>query len=178
MTATVHGGPLVAGIEVRVLTRERHNLTSQATEYCLEDGSSLSDHVKLNPNAVDVHYGMTNTDRGIERARQVFQDFVKMREARQPLTIETEHARYKNMVLVGNHPDHSAPFKGAYMAVARFVQVGYIGLSDMVEAAGGRSTGANDGTSKTGSAFTSGGMCNPGTNASTLSACQASLRGQ
>lgn len=168
---------MVVQVEVRVLQRERHNLTSTPTQYGLESGDSLSDHVKLNPNMVEVQFEMTNTERGAEEARDVMMQFVKKREERQPLTLETEHARYENMVIVGFHPDHSAPFKGAYRAILRLAQVGFVGMSDMVSATGGRPSKVlkGDGTDKTAGGYSYAGQCQPGTDGATISACQSAL---
>lgn len=145
---TLRGGSFVAGIQVRVLMGEEHNITSQVTRYSLEDGKSIADHVVLNPNVVNIRFEMTNSNGGAEKARDVFQQFVKMREDRSPVNLETEHGRYKNMVISAFTPDHRAPYRGAYAAMLRLEQVGIVGESNMVSASGGRPANilAQDGT--------------------------------
>lgn len=96
---TLRGGVFVAGVQVRVLKGEEHNLTCQVTRYSVEDGKSIADHVILNPNAVNIRFEMPNSNGGAEKARDVFQQFTKMRDHRTPINLETEHGRYKNMVI-------------------------------------------------------------------------------
>lgn len=148
-----------ANVLVRVLKREAHALSSLVARYPVESGKSVSDHVALNPNCVDVSFEMPNSDNGVELARDVFQQFVKMRDDREPVTLDTEHARYKNMVVAAFSAEHAAPFKGALVANVRLQQVGIIGETDMVSARGGRPEGvlADDGTQKTACAAIRGG---------------------
>lgn len=148
---TLRGGAFVAGVQVRVLKGEEHNLTCQVTRYGVEDRKSIADHVILNPNVVNIRFEMPNSNGGVERARAVFQQFVEMRDQRTPINLETEHGRYKNMVIAAFTPDHRAPFKGAYAAMLRLEQVGIVGESDMVSASGGRPANilAQDGTQRT-----------------------------
>lgn len=165
-TGIIHGGVNVAGVEVRVLTEESHAIASQATQYGVETGKSISDHVIMTPNTVDISFEMTNTNGGAERARAAFQEFVKLCDGRMPLILDTEHARYKNMVLTGFNPNHRAPFKGAYAASVRLTQVGVVGESNMVSATGGRAEGflASDGTQKTGTGYQYAGSSQPTSN--------------
>lgn len=141
----------VVNIAVRVLKDEAHHLMSAVTNYPVESGKSISDHVSLQPNVVDIRFEMPNSGGGTEMARSVFAEFVKMRDNREPVTLETEHARYKNMVLTAFAADHAAPYKGALFASVRLQQVGVVGENDMVSAQGGRPEGilSGDGTSKT-----------------------------
>lgn len=156
----------MAGVEVRVLTEEAHNISAQATQYGVESGKSISDHVILQPNQVDVSFEMTNTDGGAEKARAVFHEFVRLRDERMPLTLDTEHARYKNMVITRFTPDHSAPHKGAFRATVTLQQVGVVGEDSMIAATGGRpaSVLAKDGTQKTAVAYRYTGASDTATN--------------
>lgn len=177
MADVLHGGSMVAGVEVRVLNRERHAITATPTEYGVESGKSIADHIKLNPKVVDITFSMTNTDRGVELARDVAQQFDQMITARAPLTLETEHMRYSNMAPIGFYPDHASPFKGAYTAMVRLAQIGIIGGSNTSGVAGGRSAGilSGGGVSKTACGFSDGGDCRPNTDRATVSACQAAV---
>lgn len=169
-----------AGVEVRVLKSETHNLPSQATQYALEDGKSLSDHVILQPNVVDVRFEMPNSNNGADQARSVFQEFIKMRDDRTAITLDTYHARYKNMVLVNITPVHQEPYRGALAFTIRLSQVGFIGLSDMVSATGGRSPGvlAGDGTAQTACAGISTGQMSPVIDPARISQCSSVLAAQ
>lgn len=145
---SLRGGSLVAGVPVRVLKGEEHSLTCQVTKYSLEDGKSIADHVILNPNTVNIRFEMPNSNGGAEKARDVFQQFAKIRDSRTLITLETEHGRYKNMVIAAFTPDHRAPYKGAYAANLRLEQAGIVGEANMVSASGGRPASilAQDGT--------------------------------
>ena len=173
----LHGGTQVFGTDVRVLVGEQHNLTSQMTQYGVESGKSIVDHVILLPNAVDVKFAMTNSNGGAQKANNVYMHFAKLRDSRTPMTLDTEHARYKNMVIVGFYPDHHAPFKGAYTATLRLSQAGVIGEDSMIEATGGRpeSVLADDGTQKTGCGFTNGGERQPITDPALMKSCSSKL---
>lgn len=131
----------IANVEVRVLKMEAHSLTSMPTQYPVEDGESIADHVNLNPNVVQIRCEMPNSfsgGDGAELARNVMQQFVKIRERREPIQLLTEHASYKNMVLVACHPVHQAPYKGALIIDLVFQQIGIIGQKGLISATGGR----------------------------------------
>lgn len=134
----LRGGVLVAEVEVRVLKTEAHSLTSTPTMYPVESGNTVIDHVTLNPNGVLFRVEMTNTNRGTEEARNVMEKFVQMRDKREPMELMTEHAMYKNMVLIGIFPVHQAPFKGALVLDLRFHQMGVVGAVGLVGKSGGR----------------------------------------
>ena len=177
--AVLHGVRFF-GQEVRVLKREVHNLVNQPTQYAVESGKSISDHVMMMPNIVDVCFEMTNSDRGVEQAREAFQYFAWLMKKKIPMTLDTEHARYKNMVIASFSPDHRAPYKGAYVAILRLQQVGVVGQGDMISASGGRNPGVleNDGTSKTACAGQYCGQAMPNTDAALGNRCDAFLAGE
>jgi hypothetical protein len=168
----------VANVLVRVLKEEAHNLTSQATHYPVESGDSIADHVVLNPNAVDIRFVMPNSGPGAaEQARSVFQQFIQMRDEREPVELMTEHVKYKNMVLVGLAVDHAAPFRGAFSASVRLEQVGIIGESKIAAAHGGRpeSVLTGGGVQKTACGATCGGEQPGVTSGVTLTNCGSCL---
>ena len=173
----LRGGSFVAGIEVRILKMEAHSLTSTPTQYPVEDGKSIIDHVNLNPNSVQIRCEMPNSESGTEKARNVMHQFVKMREQREPVNLITEHASYKNMVLISVHPVHQAPYKGALVLDLAFQQVGIIGMTELISATGGRSGNvlAQDGTQATGCAYSYAGECPMNNNSTLLSNCERSL---
>lgn len=175
----LHGGVLVAGVEVRVLTGEYHHISAQATRYGVESGKSVVDHVILQPNEVEITVEMTNSNRGAERARAVFQQFVKKIEAREQVTLDTEHARYKNMVITGFSPDHKAPHKGAYSASLRLSQIGIVGETGLVSDSGGRPSNvlAKDGTDKTACCYVNSGQQNSVTDRSLVAKCLENIGG-
>lgn len=178
MAESENGVAILNGVVVRVLKGEGHFLSNQPTQYAVESGKTISDHVVMTPNIVDVRFEMTNSDdRGANKARNVFQAIAKLMDERQLVELITEHAKYKNMVIANFSPDHRAPYKGAYAAVLRLQQVGIIGEASMVSAAGGRSASvlAKDGTDKTASAGQAFGQVQPDTNEARLETCMAGL---
>ena len=148
----------VANVIVRILKMEAHSLTSTPTQYPVEDGKSIADHVNLNPNVVQIRCEMPNSyngGNGPERARLVMQQFAKMRERREPIQLLTEHLSYKNMVLVACHPVHQAPYKGALVIDLVFQQIGIIGQTGLISASGGRPANklSQDGTQATATGY-------------------------
>lgn len=163
-TGTMRGGvTILQDVKVRVLSGEYHNLTNQATQYGVESGKSIADHVIMTPNVLDIRFEMPNSNNGRQRAADVFHQIAKMMDERNPITVDTEHARYKNMTIVGFTPDHVSPFKGALGANVRVAQIGIIGEQSQVEASGGRPASmlSGDGTNKTASAAQNSGNVNP-----------------
>ena len=175
----LRGGVLVAGVEVRVLKTEAHSITSTPTMYPVESGKSIIDHVTLNPNVVLFRVEMTNTDSGTEEARNVMEQFVQMRDNREPLELMTEHATYKNMVLIGCLPVHQAPYKGALQFDLRFQQVGVIGEANLISKSGGRPSSilAKDGIQAIATAFSYAGEQLMDTGRVLVSNCQSWLKG-
>lgn len=175
----LRGGSYVAGIEVRILKMEAHSLTSMPTQYPVEDGKSVIDHVNLNPNVIQIRCEMPNTDAGTEKARGVMNQFNQMREKREPMNLNTEHASYKNMVLVALNPVHMAPYKGALIIDLVFQQVGIIGQAGLVSAAGGRYPNvlSQDGTQATAAGYSYAGETPGISNGAVYGACGSALGG-
>lgn len=148
-------------IEVRVLKTEAHKISSAATQYPVEDGKSIIDHVNLNPNQVSITCEITNSNGGANQAVIALGQFIRLRDERTVINLTTEHALYKNMVLVNIAPVHQAPYKGALKYDLTFQQVGIVGEKNMINAQGGRPVGvlAGDGTSKTACMAQDAGTC-------------------
>lgn len=139
MAGVLRGGNTICDIPVRVKLRESHSISNTVTQYGVESGKSISDHVISNPNVVDIEFEMTNTDGGRELAIKTFQDFAELLAKKEPVNLYTEHATYRNMIVESFNPDHVAPNRGAYRATLRLRQMGVIGAGQTVTAAqGGR----------------------------------------
>lgn len=177
--ALITAGTRVAGIAVRVLNMEAHNITSMPTQYPVESGKSISDHVTLNPDVVQIRAEMPNSGGGAEMARGVMMEFVRMNKLRYPVDLMTEHAIYKNMELVALNPLHQAPYKGALIIDLVFQQIGVLGLTDLVSKSGGRPPAilAQDGTQATACPYSNAGEIPPITSGATLAACGRKLSG-
>lgn len=172
----------IAGVIVRVLKMEAHSLTSMPTQYPVEDGKSIADHVNLNPNVVQIRCEMPNSfngGNGPERARLAMHEFAKMREKREPIQLLTEHASYKNMVLVACHPVHQAPYKGALIIDLVFQQIGIIGQTGLIAISGGRPANmlSQDGTQATGTGYSYAGEMSGINSGAVFSSCGSMLGG-
>lgn len=137
-------GTVVAGISVSVKKSEAHDLSADVTDFALESGALVLDHMILKPAQVTVAVEMTNSGPfAVEAARDVYAAFRQMQEKREPVTLVTEHAVYKNMVLTGLPPLHQAPFKGAFTCSLTFKQISFVELQSA-----GRSPGRLKGKAK------------------------------
>ena len=124
----LRGGTLVAGVEVTVLLNETHNLTAQATKQALESGAQVTDHVIIAPASVTIGWEISNAGEGAMAAKDVFETFKTMLEARDKLELITEHFFYDNMVIVAVSPAHEAPYKGRLRGVVTLQQISEVQL--------------------------------------------------
>ena len=124
----LYGGPLVAGVEVTVLSSESHTLNATPTQTAIEDGSRVTDHVILDPVEVTVAFAVTNAGPGADQARDVYESFKKLRDERVVLELITEHAVYQNIVITGVDMRHEAPFKGALSVTLKLRQIAFVEL--------------------------------------------------
>lgn len=124
----LRGGALVVGVEVSVITTESHSLQATATKQSIESGAQVTDHVILTPPQVAITFEVANTGGGAEIAKDVFETFKSMLEARELLEVITEHYVYDNMILVGLSPMHQAPYKGRLQCTATLQRVNQIQL--------------------------------------------------
>lgn len=108
----LRGGPMVAGVEVSVIISESHNYTAQSTKLAMESGTIVSDHIILQPVAVDIVFEVVNTAEGKAIAKDVLETFYNVMAQRELLELITEHRVYENMALVNVSALHAAPFKG------------------------------------------------------------------
>ena len=153
-SGVLRGGPLVAGVEVSVLISEAHQLAAQPTKNAIESGALMSDHVIIQPYAVSIVYEASNAGNGAMVAKDVFETFKNMLEARELLELITEHYAYDNMVLTSVSPLHAAPYKGRLQCTATLERVNQIKIETT-----GRNPKSLKGTaSKTGSAQVNGGQ--------------------
>ena len=109
----LRGGHMLAGVEVPVLVSESHQQSAQATGVAMESGTNVTDHVIHQPRTLTVAFAATNAGDGSGRARDVYESFVQMMDAGEPVEIATEHALYRDMIITGLSHEHAAPYKGA-----------------------------------------------------------------
>ena len=142
----LRGGPLVAGVEVSVVLSESHTLSSDVTKFTMENGTQYSDHIINNPDVLAVTFEMANVGDGAAIARDVFETFKNMQNARTLLQVVTEHWIYDSMAITGITPLHAAPYKGRLQVVLTLQRLRTVTLNGK-----GRlpSTLKQDGTHKT-----------------------------
>ena len=124
----LRGGPLVAGVEVSVLTSESHTFSSDVTTLSLESGAEVSDHAIVKPEQVTVQVSMTNAGTGSDAARDAFETFRRLLEDRELLELVTEHAVYSNMIITSLTPKHTQPYKGALTLSIQLRRVHFVRL--------------------------------------------------
>lgn len=124
----LRGGTLVVGVEVSIITSEAHSLQATATKQSIESGAQVTDHVILTPPQVAITFEVANTGGGAEIAKDVFETFKSMLEARELLEVITEHYIYDHMILIGLSPLHQAPYKGRLQCTATLQRVNQIQL--------------------------------------------------
>lgn len=128
VSGLLRGGSLVVGVEVSVITSEAHSLQATATKQSIESGAQVTDHIILTPPQVAITFEVANVGDGPQIAKDVFETFKAMMEARELLEVVTEHYVYDNMALVGLSPMHQAPYKGRLQCTATLQRVNQIQL--------------------------------------------------
>jgi len=100
----------IGDIEIDVTLHEKHEFTSEVTEFPIEDGSVISDHVITRPEKVSITGFITNTPISffsavgnlITGSTPVADAYGKLREihsTREPVTLVTGLFVYTNMIL-------------------------------------------------------------------------------
>jgi hypothetical protein len=140
----------IGGVNVTVLESETHNRVSQMTEQVIESGSVINDHIILKPQTVTLQFEQCNVLYGKKDAfdgktredlatmsvsyvneayfeiRKVYNDLVNMWKSRTPVTLDTFHEQYYNMILSNLSGLHKAPYKGTMKFTATFTQLNLI----------------------------------------------------
>ncbi len=135
----------IGNVAIDVQISERHDISMSVTQYAIENGNNVSDHIVENPNSLEIEFEMTNTDGGRDRAKRAFQEFVKLMQDKKPVQIITEHATYNNMVFTGFPSEHTTPNLGTLRGSARFEQIGIIGAENVITAGRHQSVLAGNG---------------------------------
>ncbi len=120
-------GGLIGIIPVDIKYEEHHKARAIATQFAVEDGSIVSDHVILLPKEVEISFAISNQDfdglsYGIRAAtiNYLMQVTIENRELH---TILTRHYLYTNMVLVDVDVKNKAPFTGTLKGYLKFKQI-------------------------------------------------------
>ena len=114
----------VAGVSVSVLEGEEHQRTAQMTEQVCETGRVISDHIILKPRSVTLRFEQSNSGSSSASAvRQVFNAMEAIWTNRTPITLNTLHFPYADMVCTSLSSLHKAPNKWTLKFTASFSQI-------------------------------------------------------
>lgn len=119
----------VAGIPVSTRKQEVYTYDSQITNFPVENGTIISDHVILQPIKVDLQCDITNWN-GVDDAVNAINILEDMRAKRNRLELVTEHNILENMVLANFTIVNELPNWGGIRLDMKFQQVQYILLQN------------------------------------------------
>lgn len=111
-------------------------MVSDITEYALEDGSIVAQHIIQNPIEVTLTFEETNAGKAIAnlmgaaaeeffgiKDQSTYDKLVEIWEDKLKVEIITDNDIYKNMVLKSAPIVENAPYRGAYKIMATFRQL-------------------------------------------------------
>lgn len=123
----------IDGYAIDAALSEEHELEAEVTEFPVEEGANVTDHVRIKPRVVTIKGCVSDTPIGAvadlragsnlepnEEARVVLESIF---EARDPITIETNLKTYTNMIMESLTIPQSADVGEALMFTATFRQV-------------------------------------------------------
>ena len=129
-TIWTSGKPKIAGVSVTVLEGEEHQRTAQMTEQVCETGKIISDHIILKPRVVTLQFEESNVpvtnSSPADAVTQVFNIMETIWSARTPITLQTLHFTYANMVCTSLSGIHKAPFRLRLKFTATFTQINQV----------------------------------------------------
>ncbi len=98
----------IGGISIDAFVEETYNHSAQVTEYPVEDGTNINDHVVQNPDEISVngvvgdisiYEDYSQTTPPTNRAADYYAKLVDLKEKGNPVTIVTGLKVYDNMVI-------------------------------------------------------------------------------
>lgn len=124
----------IEGFSVNVLEGEDHNRTSIMTEFTVEDGSIVSDHIIHKPQEVVIRCVQTNvssvTNRsGYDMAVEALAQLEGLWKSREVFDLYTYHAVYNDMVVMNFTANHNQPFRGALRFTITLRKVNFVTLA-------------------------------------------------
>ena len=122
MTTLFTGHQIIADIEFDAVTSEAHSMEATATQYAVDGGGKVSDHVTVLPDGLEIRGGISNADGG-ERARTLIAELRRKLRARERLDVLTTHELYSDMVFLGANAENAGPFDGALTVRLSFQRV-------------------------------------------------------
>ena len=116
----------LAGIPVTTKSQETYQYSSDATQFPVESGSMLTDHVILQPLRITVAAEICNWEDG--RPEYALQLLEEMWRLRLPIELQTVHKKIPDMVLVNLQVENTVPAWGALSFRATFQSISLITL--------------------------------------------------
>lgn len=127
---------IIKEVNPDVKKAEAHKYQSDITEYALEDGSILVQHIIQKPIEVSLQFEETNSGKMIsgivgfaaetflgKDKTTLFEKLVQIWQRKIPVEIITEHQIYKNMVVKNMPIIHKSPYKKALQIIVDFIQL-------------------------------------------------------
>lgn len=122
MVTLFNGNQVMADVEFDAVTSEVHSFEASATQYAVDGGATISDHVTVLPDGLEIRGGVSNTDGG-ERAKTLLAELRRKVRAREPMEVLTTHELYSDLVLLGAIAENAGPFDGALTLRLTFQRV-------------------------------------------------------
>lgn len=129
---------IIQDVKPDVRKAESHKYRSTVTQYAVEDGTILSQHIIQQPIQVTLQFEETNAGigkmlsgitnlvsmaTGISFGKSTFEQLTEVWERKIPVEIVTENRIYKNMVIENLPIMHKSPYKGALQIMVDFIQL-------------------------------------------------------
>jgi hypothetical protein len=112
----------ILDIPITIITQEVYNYEAQATQYPVESGAIISDHVILKPLTVDISFEVSNWEFG--DATWALELLQNQWASRSPCDLLTYHTLIDRMVMVNLNVVNSLPHWGKITCRAKFQQIG------------------------------------------------------
>lgn len=132
VTMAVVGNLLANEIVPDVRKSEAHKYKSDVTEYALENGAIVAQHIIQSPIEISLSFEETNSGKmvrntleniGAISGSKMFDQLVDIWKRKIPVSIITEQQEYKNMVVKNMPIMHNQPYKGALKVMVDFIQL-------------------------------------------------------
>lgn len=121
---------LIDGFEIDAALSEEHTFDSEVTEHPVEKGADISDHVRARPIEVTIDGVVSDTPIGSLAQRRTgvpssdaFARLMQIRDAREPITIQTSLKTFENMILQSLSAPRDSSTGDAFRFRASFIQV-------------------------------------------------------
>ncbi len=125
---------ILTDVPVDTKFSEHHGITATPARFALENGATITDHIVLNPQTLEVPYILTNNDTPLNistplgssygiRSATLYNILRNNLRNRTLYTIVTRHVLYQNMALIDSGADHVSPETGTIVGIAKFQQV-------------------------------------------------------